>query len=473
MRIPVTARLFPWERLEDSPTLRTVKECLASVPDSQLLESLRRHRGKGRDDYPVHVLWGVMLLRSILRHPTVDACLGELRRNEGLRRLIGIEHEDEVPKEWNVSRFKVVLGTEPHVTHLRRITNVMVKRLADAVPDLGVNLGGDGTCLHCRRDRCEKANPESSAIAAAPAKADGLPQPNGGRKEYRDDKGNVTEIYEWFGYTGNLLVDTKHEVIVAWDLSSAGTHESQVLPGLIEQAKQNLPDPNARASEGGRKHRIKTLAYDKAADDGDIHQVLDDAGISAVIKNREMWRDEPEKMFPGHDGASNIVYDEAGTVYCYDKTSDPPVLRKMAYIGHEPKRRTLKYRCPAAHYGFKCASWDKCNRGKKYGKTIRVRRDIDLRRFPAIPRATKQFERLYKGRNSVERVNGRLKLFWGADDGNVTGAARFHAQFATVIVAHLAFATVLASAPRTQGTLSATRLTVVAKNLRERIRRGG
>ena len=29
---------------------------------------------------------------------------------------------------------------------------------------------------------------------------EGLPQPSGGRKEYKDDDGKVTEVVEWFGY---------------------------------------------------------------------------------------------------------------------------------------------------------------------------------------------------------------------------------------------------------------------------------
>ena len=47
---------------------------------------------------------------------------------------------------------------------------------------------------------------------------------------------------------------------------------------------------------------------------------------------------------------------------------------------------------------------------------------------------TKQFERLYKGRTAVERVNARLKLYWGADDGNVVGARRFHAMVGVVML---------------------------------------
>lgn len=64
-----------------------------------------------------------------------------------------------------------------------------------------------------------------------------------------------------------------------------------------------------------------------------------------------------------------------------------------------------------------------CNTGRSYSKTVRVPREIDVRCFPAIPRATKQFERLYDGRAAVERVNGRLKIFWGLDDGNLRGGS--------------------------------------------------
>lgn len=61
-----------------------------------------------------------------------------------------------------------------------------------------------------------------------------------------------------------------------------------------------------------------------------------------MIENRSLWKDDFERMLPGHDGSSNIVHDEAGTVYCYDKLSDPPVRHRMAYIGGEPSRGTLK-----------------------------------------------------------------------------------------------------------------------------------
>jgi hypothetical protein len=140
----------------------------------------------------------------------------------------------------------------------------------------------------------------------------------------------------------------------------------------------------------------------------------------------------------------------------------------MSYIGHEPERETLKYRCPAKHEGWECPMSAVCNAGKSYGKTVRVPQATEPRRFPALPRATKKFERLYKGRTAVERVNGRLEVVWGVDDGNVTGSRRFFARVGVVLAVHAVFATPLASAPRREGTLGKIRLSPIAEALRDR-----
>jgi hypothetical protein len=449
VQIAVTKPLFAWDCLQDSPSLATIKAFLASVPDARLLKMIRQYRGRGRDDYPVHVLWGVVLLKIALRHVTFEATLGELSRNEALRRLIGIDEEQDVPKPWNISRFVDVLGQEPHLGELRRIFDSMVRRLGMAVPDLGKDTAGDSTALHAR------AKADDKAVAAEVAA--GLPQPSGGKKEYTDDANKVVKIVEWFGYKLHLLVDAKHEVVLAYQVTSANAADCKSLPDLVKEGQANLP-------EG----RIETLAYDKAADDNESHRALDKANIRPVIQNRHLWKDQTEQMLPGHDGTSNIVFDEAGTVYCYDRTSSPIVRYKMAYIGYEPERETIKYRCPARHEGWTCPHDAVCNAGLSYGKTVRVDRTIDLRRFPPIPRATKKFERLYDGRTSVERVNARLKIFWGVDDGNIRGARRFHALVGTVLIVHVAFATLLAAAPRREGTLGKLRLGPIQKALAQR-----
>jgi hypothetical protein len=446
MIIHAAKPLFAWDCLEDSPSLRTIKDLLASLPDGNLLNSLRNARGKGRNDYPVSVLWGVVVLRIALRHITTEAVLAELRRNEGLRRIIGIESESGVPKPWNISRFEEVLGQEPHRTLLKEVFDVLIQRLGVAVADLGTNTAGDATGLSARR------KPEETAKVEA---EEGLPQASGGRKEYKDDQGKVTKVVEWFGFKLHLVVDVKHEVVLSYEITDTKAGDGETLPVVLEQAEANLAP-----------ERIETLAYDKAADSEAVHELLSSKKITPVIQMRSLWNSEPERLLPGHDGSSNIVYDEEGTVYCYDKVSETPTRHNMSYIGFEPERQTLKYRCPAKHEGWDCPMSKICNAGKSYGKTVRVPHELDPRRFPALPRATKKFERMYKGRTAVERVNARLKIFWGLDDGNLTGSRRFVAQVGVVMVVHAAFATLLASAPRREGTLGKIGLSPIAEALR-------
>jgi hypothetical protein len=449
MKIAITKPLFAWDALEDSPSLKSIRLLLETIPDFALLQSLRDARGKGRDDYSIEALWGVLVLAIALRHVSIVACLEELKRNPAMSLLIGIESEDKVPDIDNMSRFLSKLGEEPHLTHLRAVFNVMAKRLGLVVGDLGKDTAGDSTGLSGRAAMSDK-------LRAAEVEQ-GLPQPTGGKKEYKDDDGNITRIVEWFGYKLHLLVDVKHEVALAYHITDTKAGDNERIPELVEQAKNNLPP-----------ERIKTLAYDKAADDGAVHEFLHDEDIKPIIQNRNFKVEEPEKVLGGRTPL-NIVYDQAGTVFCYDKVSETPVRHAMAYIGHEADRGTLKYRCPARHHGFDCPSDAACNGERDYGLTVRVKQEIDLRRFPSVPRATKQFERLYAGRTAVERVNGRLKIFWGIDDGQVYGSRRFHGHVGAVMVVHLAFATLLAQTERREGSYGKMKLSPIAAALRELI----
>jgi hypothetical protein len=451
MLIHATKPLFAWDELEVSPTLGVIKDALRVIPDGQLLATLNQRRHNGCDTYPVSVLWGVLLLSIILRHTTTEACLEELKRNAPLRLLIGIETEDAVPNGWNMTRFLAVLGLPEHLELLRDIFDTMVQRLGVVVPDLGRHTAGDSTGLSGR--------PEPNAERREAEITDGLPQASGGRKEYKDDQGKVTKVVEWFGYKLHLIVDVAHEVVLGYHISDTKAGDNECIGTLVEQAQANLPED-----------RIQTLAYDKAADDTKVHELLNAAGIKPLIQNRACWpKDGEQEKVIGGRLPLHVVHDEAGTVYCYDTVSPVPLRRAMSYAGHEKSRETLKYRCPATVEGFTCASAPKCNEGKSYGLTVRVPQELDLRRFPSIPRATPQFERLYKGRTSVERVNDRLKVWWGLDDGNVVGSRRFSAHVGAVLIVHLAFATLLAKAQRYEGSFGTMRLSPIAKKLRELI----
>src|SRR5260370_12541818 len=264
MVIPAPKPLFAWDELEDSPSLRTLKEILDTLPDGKLLDSLRNARGKGRNDYPVHLLWGVVVLRVVWRHISTEAVLADLRRNADLRALIGIDSEAGVPKPWNISRFEDTLGQEPHRSLLKDVFTVLIKRLGAAVPELGIDTAGDATALSARRKSDEGAKPEVE---------EGLPQASGGRKEYKDDEGKVTKVVEWFGFKLHLIVDVKNEVVLAYEVTDTKAGDGETLPVVLGQAQANLPPD-----------RIKTLAYDKARDSDEGHRDLSHKGITPLIR---------------------------------------------------------------------------------------------------------------------------------------------------------------------------------------------
>ncbi len=332
---------------------------------------------------------------------------------------------------------------------MRGCLDHLVRRLGLAVPDLGRHTAGDSTAMKGRREPDEKRR--------AAEVADGLPQASGGRKEYKDAGEAVTKVVEWFGDKLHLLVDVTHEVVLAFDLTDTKAGDNEHLEPLVEQAEANLP-----------ADRLDTLAYDKAADDGKVHDALHERGIKPVIQVRNCWpkEGEQEKVIGGRVPL-HVVHDEAGTVFCYDTTGAVPVRRAMSSAGHEEARGTLKYRCPTRAEGFACGSEGKCNAGRSYGMTVRVDQEIDRRRFPSIPRVPPQFTRGMDGRTAVERVNARLKGLWGIDDWNVVGSRRFSAHVSAVLIVHLACATLLAKAQRTEGTFGTLRLSPIAQRVEE------
>src|SRR3954453_1873300 len=276
MRLFATDPLFAWLRLEDHPQLSTLAQLLQVLPDQQLLDGLRRARGRGRNDFPVERLFSVVVLTVVLRHQSFESCIAEMHRNPSLCRLVGIACVEHIPNAWNVSRFLDVLGQEPHLSRLRVVFDHLVVRLGRAVPELGRHTAADATGLNAR--------PKKDAEAVKEEVGQGLPRPSGGRKEYKDEQDNVTKVVEWFGYKLHLMVDVKHEVPLAYCVSDTRAGDNERVAPLVEQAQANLP-------EG----RIQTLAYDKAADDEKAPPCLHEHGIKPLIQNRALWKEEPER----------------------------------------------------------------------------------------------------------------------------------------------------------------------------------
>ena len=72
----------------------------------------------------------------------------------------------------------------------------------------------------------------------------GLPQPQGGRKEYKDAEGKVTKVIQWFGYKLHLLVDTREDNEWAAGHVAGAVHLSK---GIIERdIEGQVPDKDTK-----------------------------------------------------------------------------------------------------------------------------------------------------------------------------------------------------------------------------------
>ncbi len=72
----------------------------------------------------------------------------------------------------------------------------------------------------------------------------------------------------------------------------------------------------------------------------------------------------------------------------------------------------LKYRCPEAVGKGVCKSRFKCT-SSPYGYVLKLPINDDPRRHPPVPRESKKWQRLYRLRTAIKRVNSRVKGLLG------------------------------------------------------------
>ena len=133
--------------------------------------------------------------------------------------------------------------------------------------------------------------------------------------------------------------------------------------------------------------------------------------------------------------SDNIVYDEVGAIYCICPVTGEQ--RQMAYGGFERDRMALKYVCPVKAYGLTCKGGDQCEHAMK---SKRVSLEIDRRIFTPVSRSSYAWEREYKNRTAVERVNSRLDVSFGFEKHFIRGLQKMEIRVGLALCVMLAMA---------------------------------
>lgn len=425
MAILAQPSLFDWCDIEAGSDLDRLRLVLGAMPDEALVAQLEAERGRGRDDYPVRACWNALVASYVFQHPSVAALLRELRRNAELRQVCGFDlvlGERAVPSPCAFSRF---MGSViAHRELVQEMFERLVDELAGLLPDLGEYLAADG-----------KALPSF-----------GRPKGQGtdGRTERDADWGAKTKVWTdaagqpqvqqtfWFGFKLHLLVDSRYELPLAYEVTQASVAETTRLQPLLRGYGQQHPELLARGRE-----LAADKGYDSAANQA---AVWDEYRMRPVIDIRENWKEDHQGTRPlVTKGCDNVVYDERGRVFCVCLRTG--LVRPMAFWGFEAEREGLKYRCPRVARGLACAGRAQCPGAQgQYGKLVRIALEQDRRLFVPLPRDTPGWAKAYARRTAVERVNSRLDRVLGFEQHTIRGQAKMATRVGLGLVVMLAMA---------------------------------
>ena len=159
-----------------------------------------------------------------------------------------------------------------------------------------------------------------------------------------------------------------------------------------------------------------------------------------------MWKDDEVKTLFG-DRYDVFCYDESGRVYCQcpSDAQGEDYVTEMAFVGFEKDRQSLKFRCPAAHYGYQCPGREECEKLAplgvgNLGRQVRVPLNIDRRIFTPIARISKNWKTAYSRRTAVERVNSRLDQVMGFENHTIRGKSKMTMRMSLALIVMLAMA---------------------------------
>jgi len=361
--------------------LERLQLAMEGMDDEDLMVLLEKKRGKGRNDYPVRVMWNLTIAMKVFGHRTTCSLRRELSRNSQLRKICGLN--DYENKKHIVPPARVFSGFFKLLSHAQVNLDEMftgsVEELSELLPEFGKNAAGDGKFLDSYAKRPDKnPNPEAGDRAENDAQW--------AVKEYRyKDKNGKEQVKKefHFGFKTNLICDVKTELPMGYNVLAANCDEKKAMLDIINNMPSDLLT------------KMEYLSLDKGYDSTETIKSLKAAGIRPIVDIRNCWKDgEETRQYKNTD----IVYDYQGNVYFVDENGNQ---KKMMYEGYDCQKNCLRY----------------SHKGKIYKICI----SYDERVFLPVARDSIKFKRLYKGRTAVERLNGRLDRDFMFEDHCIRG----------------------------------------------------
>jgi len=399
--------------------LARLKLVIESIPDEKLIKALYNQRKNGRNDHPIEAMWNSIIAGIVYEHPSIESLIRELDRNGQLRELCGFNPLMRIPSKSAYNRFLKSLFKYQEL--IDEMFNGLVNRLKQLVPDLGKNINFDGKAI------------KSFGKDPGEIKKDGdrrrEEDANWGVKKYNGvnkDGSNWEKTISWFGFKLHIIADADLELPLSYSVKKASESEQNTLVEMFNNLSKKHPEILENCEHG---------IGDKGYDSIDILNMLLEKNIKPIIDIRNMWKDKEKTRTLNNSKIINVSYDYKGTVFCHCMKTGK--IQEMAFGGFEKGRKTLKYLCPALHYGINCEGSKMCH---IFNKSIRIPLQENPRVFTPVARSSYKWKKLYNKRTSVERINSRIETSFGFGKHFIKGLKKMTLRCGLALIVMLAIA---------------------------------
>jgi hypothetical protein len=360
--------LFNYEEIERLGDLERLRLALEGINDEELMRKLERKRKNGRDDYPVRVMWNLVIAMKVFGHDSVSSFIRECNRNSQLRHACGLF--DYVNRTNLVPPARVFTGFLKRLSEFQDEVNSIFQKqvnfLYANIEGFGETLAGDGKIINSYAK-----NKPKEAVANPDLRSEIDAEYTIKKYNYTTEDGKKHEKKStYYGFKAHIICDVNTELPISFIVTKANYSERAAMKEMIKDFKNY------------QKDIAKYLLLDRGYDSVELIRYLKSKDINPVVDIRNMWKDnEKTKQYKN----TNLVYNAKGEVFY---VNDACVEIKMKYEGFDKQKNCLRY--------------------SHEGKVYKIYISYDERIFLPIARDSNKFKRLYKGRTTVERLNGRL-----------------------------------------------------------------
>ncbi len=385
----IQSPLFDFEAFIAKEGNNRLAMVLEALPAEGLISSLEREHWTGRKGYSVRGMWSALVAGLLHQCNSLAEVVRLLERDKDTRMVCGFS-KDNLPGEDALGRFLKKLTR--HEDLIEKCFAELVVELRQLLPGFGEKLAVDSTDIKAYANGHHKSPSDPDARWGAKG-AGHHAGPSQGNADKEGKQAKQRDLYYWFGYKLHLVVDAVYELPVSFALTPANESDTKQMVELLKKAGADQEETKPRA-----------VIADKGYDSQDNYQFIYSQCKSAPIIP---IRDRKNEQLPD-------ICNAKGTPTCSCGL-------EMAYWGRDGKY--LKYRCPQAVGKGECKSRFRCT-SSPYGYVLKLPIATDPRRHPPVPRESLKWQRLYRMRTAIERVNSRVKELLGLGKITVRGIGK-------------------------------------------------